>query len=44
VSLGLYTIKLFLAWAVIGLVVYFTYSRQRSHLANGTEHAEHVTP
>ena len=40
VSLGLYTIKLFLIWAVIGLVVYFAYSRQRSHLANGTEHVE----
>ncbi|OGT55740.1 MAG: amino acid permease [Gammaproteobacteria bacterium RIFCSPHIGHO2_12_FULL_63_22] len=38
VSLGLYTIKLFLAWAVIGLIVYFAYSRQRSHLHNGTEH------
>jgi APA family basic amino acid/polyamine antiporter len=38
VSLGLYTIKLFLIWAVIGLVVYFAYSRQRSHLHNGTEH------
>ena len=38
VSLGLYTIKLFFAWAVIGLIVYFAYSRQRSHLANGTEH------
>jgi APA family basic amino acid/polyamine antiporter len=38
VSLGWYTIKLFLIWAVIGLVVYFLYSRRRSHLANGTEH------
>ena len=38
VSLGLYTIKLFLIWAVIGLVVYFAYSRSRSHLANGTSH------
>lgn len=38
VSLGWYTIKLFLIWAVIGLVVYFGYSRGRSHLANGTEH------
>jgi len=36
VSLGLYTIKLFLIWAVIGLAVYFGYSRSRSHLANGT--------
>jgi basic amino acid/polyamine antiporter, APA family len=38
VSLGLYTIKLFLIWAVIGLAVYFLYSRKRSHLHNGTEH------
>ena len=32
VSLGLYTIKLFFAWAAIGLVVYFAYSRRNSHL------------
>jgi APA family basic amino acid/polyamine antiporter len=38
VSLGWYTIKLFLIWAVIGLVVYFAYSRKRSHLALGTSH------
>lgn len=36
VSLGLFTIKLFLIWFVIGLAVYFLYSRKRSHLANGT--------
>ena len=35
VSLGWYTVKLFLIWAVIGLVVYFIYSRRRSHLAPG---------
>jgi basic amino acid/polyamine antiporter, APA family len=34
-SLGWYTIKLFLIWAVIGLVVYFAYSRSRSVLAHG---------
>ena len=33
------TIKFFCFWAVMGLVVYFLYSRKRSHLANGTEHA-----
>jgi basic amino acid/polyamine antiporter, APA family len=33
VSLGAYTIKLFFAWAVIGLIVYFGYSRGNSHLA-----------
>jgi len=38
VSLGSYTINLFLIWAAIGLVVYFGWSRKRSHLANGTEH------
>ncbi|MBC7658029.1 MAG: amino acid permease, partial [Frankiaceae bacterium] len=38
VSLGLYTIKLFFGWAVIGLIVYFAYSRNRSHLHRGTEH------
>lgn len=37
-SLGSYTIKLFTGWAVIGLIVYFAYSRSRSHLGNGTEH------
>lgn len=34
-SLGWYTIKLFLIWAVIGLVVYFGYSRKRSNIAQG---------
>lgn len=38
VSLGWYTIQLFLIWAVIGIAVYFLYSRKRSHLANGTQH------
>ncbi|MCC6560703.1 MAG: amino acid permease, partial [Xanthomonadales bacterium] len=35
VSLGWYTIKLFLIWAVIGMVVYFAYARSRSVLAHG---------
>lgn len=35
VSLGWYTIKLFLIWATIGLVVYFAYARSRSVLAHG---------
>ncbi len=34
-SLGWYTIQLFLIWAAIGLVIYFFYSRRRSHLAPG---------
>lgn len=33
VSLGWSTIRLFLAWAAIGLILYFSYARQRSHLA-----------
>jgi basic amino acid/polyamine antiporter, APA family len=33
ISLGSYTIKLFFGWAVIGLVIYVLYSRNRSHLA-----------
>lgn len=44
VSLGWYTIKLFLIWAVVGLVVYFIYSRRRSHLAPGNEHLQHGPP
>jgi APA family basic amino acid/polyamine antiporter len=35
VSLGWYTIKLFLIWAAIGIVVYFAYARSRSVLAHG---------
>ncbi len=35
ISLGWYTIKLFLIWAAIGLAVYFLYSRNRSILAHG---------
>jgi basic amino acid/polyamine antiporter, APA family len=34
-SLGLYTVKLFAIWAVIGIVIYFAYSRRHSHLAPG---------
>ncbi|MFT3806389.1 amino acid permease [Arenimonas sp.] len=32
------TIKFFCIWAVVGLIVYFAYSRRRSHLANGSSH------
>jgi APA family basic amino acid/polyamine antiporter len=32
-SLGLYTIKLFCIWAIIGVAVYFLYSRKHSHHA-----------
>lgn len=34
-SLSGYTLALFAGWAVIGLVIYFTYSRQASHLGRG---------
>ena len=34
ISLGWGTIQIFLAWALIGLIVYFSYARRRSHLAN----------
>jgi APA family basic amino acid/polyamine antiporter len=35
ISLGWYTISLFLGWALIGLIVYFLYSKDRSELAPG---------
>ncbi|TXH72041.1 MAG: amino acid permease, partial [Lysobacteraceae bacterium] len=35
------TIKFFCAWAIVGLVVYFSYARRRSHLAPGNEHLLH---
>jgi APA family basic amino acid/polyamine antiporter len=34
-NLSVYTISLFAAWAVIGLLVYFLYSYRRSHLGRG---------
>jgi basic amino acid/polyamine antiporter, APA family len=34
-SLSWYTLGLFAGWAVIGLIVYFTYSRSRSHVGRG---------
>ena len=36
-NLSLYTVALFFGWAVIGLVVYYTYGYRKSHLACGTE-------
>jgi basic amino acid/polyamine antiporter, APA family len=35
-SLGVPTILMFLAWATLGIVVYFTYSRGNSHVGKGT--------
>jgi APA family basic amino acid/polyamine antiporter len=41
-SLSPTTIMLFVGWAVVGLVVYFAYSRSRSHVGRGIiEVAEH---
>ena len=34
-SLSWYTLELFAAWAVVGLVVYFLYSRGHSHVGRG---------
>jgi basic amino acid/polyamine antiporter, APA family len=34
-SLSAYTLTLFASWAVIGLVVYFAYSRSHSHVGRG---------
>lgn len=36
VSLSWETIRLFLIWATLGLIVYFTYSRSRSHVGRGS--------
>jgi basic amino acid/polyamine antiporter, APA family len=36
-QLSFYTLKLFLAWGGIGLVVYFLYSRSRSHVGQGRD-------
>jgi APA family basic amino acid/polyamine antiporter len=35
-SLSGYTLGLFVGWAVIGLIVYFAYSRSHSHVGRGT--------
>jgi basic amino acid/polyamine antiporter, APA family len=34
-QLSFYTLELFVGWAAIGLVVYFLYSRSRSHVGRG---------
>jgi basic amino acid/polyamine antiporter, APA family len=34
-QLSLYTLKLFFGWAAFGLVIYFLYSRKRSHVGLG---------
>ena len=34
-SLSGYTLGLFVGWAVLGLIIYFTYSRKKSHVGLG---------
>ena len=34
-SLDWYTLRLFVAWAALGLVIYFLYSRHHSHVGRG---------
>jgi APA family basic amino acid/polyamine antiporter len=36
-SLSLVTIELFFGWALIGLIVYYVYSRSRSHVGRGLD-------
>jgi APA family basic amino acid/polyamine antiporter len=36
-SLSPYTLTLFVAWGVVGLVIYFTYGRSRSHVGAGED-------
>ena len=37
------TIKFFVFWALLGLVIYFLFARRGSHLAPGNEHLLHAT-
>ena len=39
-NLSMYTIGLFVGWAVIGIIFYYAYGYRRSHLANNTQAAE----
>jgi len=43
-SLSGYTLTLFASWAVIGLLVYFLYSRSHSHLAQGVVEVPELAP
>ena len=39
-NLSMYTIGLFVGWAVVGIIFYYAYGYRRSHLANGTQAAD----
>ena len=43
-SLSGYTLSLFAGWAVIGLFVYFLYSRHHSHVGLGMIHVHEEDP
>ena len=39
-NLSMYTIGLFVGWAMIGIIFYYAYGYRRSHLANNTQAAD----
>jgi basic amino acid/polyamine antiporter, APA family len=41
-QLSFYTLQLFFGWAAIGLVVYFVYSRSRSHVGRGLNEVHEI--
>jgi APA family basic amino acid/polyamine antiporter len=43
-SLSLYTLALFVGWSLVGLCVYFTYSRRRSHVGRGLIEVNETDP
>jgi APA family basic amino acid/polyamine antiporter len=43
-SLPMITKEFFFAWAAVGLVIYFTYSRSRSHLGRGVVEVHETDP
>jgi APA family basic amino acid/polyamine antiporter len=43
-SLSFYTLALFVGWAVIGLIVYYGYSRRNSHVGRGLVEVHETDP
>jgi APA family basic amino acid/polyamine antiporter len=43
-SLSGYTLTLFFGWAIIGLIVYFLYSRRHSNIARGIIEVPELAP